>query len=66
MTDAPKHRIYIDHADGGFSVKIDPPSPDQSSDQTFPTYRAARGWAGGVRLSRGGKIIDRTCADAAP
>ena len=66
MAEGPNTHIYIDSATDGFAVTVQPPPSDQSFDQTFPTHRAARGWAGGIRLSRGGTIIDRTYGTDAP
>lgn len=45
----------------GFDVKVVPPVEGESLDAEFPTHRQARGWASGLRMTRGWRIIDRTC-----
>lgn len=45
--------------EAGFWVRLDPPDPAYP-DQWFPTVRAARGAAGGIRLVTGRSKVDRT------
>ncbi|MHA6768095.1 hypothetical protein [Sphingobium ummariense] len=45
----------------GFDVKVIPPVDGEPLDAEFPTHKQARGWASGLRLARGWRIIDRTC-----
>lgn len=66
MAEAVERRIFIDRVEGAFLVTVEPPPEGQSYDDSFPTFRAARGWASGCRLNFGWSIIDRTCADSAP
>ena len=44
----------------GFDVRVKPPVENHDWDREFPTYREARGWAGGLKMSHGWKILDRT------
>ncbi|MFC4593516.1 hypothetical protein [Sphingobium tyrosinilyticum] len=66
MTDRaalPDRIIEITHEpfNSGFDVKVIPPLPDEMLDAEFPAYKQARGWASGLRLTRGWRIVDRTC-----
>lgn len=50
--------VQVTRSDGGlFMVTIDPVHPDYPP-QTFESYKAARGFAGGVRLCTRWPIID--------
>ena len=51
------HIIILRAADAGFSVSIEPPSPEEAG-QTFQSYKQARGYAGGLRLVKGWKLSD--------
>lgn len=42
----------------GFTVETVPPI--DGTDRDFADHRAAYGWASGLRLTHGGKIIDQT------
>lgn len=44
-------------------VIVENAPPGESLDREFATYRDARGWAGGLRLTRGWPIRDE-CGDA--
>ncbi|WP_022684600.1 hypothetical protein [Sphingobium bisphenolivorans] len=44
-----------------FDVKIVPPVPGEVLGAEFPTHKQARGWASGLRLTHGWRIVDRTC-----
>lgn len=45
----------------GFDVKVIPPVEGEPLDAEFLTHKQARGWASGLRLTRGWRIVDRTC-----
>ncbi|MBB5685653.1 hypothetical protein [Sphingobium boeckii] len=62
MNQTSQHSIEIAHEvfGVGFDVRIKPPLADKDWDREFATYREARGWAGGLRMTHGWKIIDRT------
>lgn len=57
---APSPHIRVTPIPGGrFDVEVIPPPAEGASfDQTFPTYKAARGYAGGLRLVTGWPLID--------
>ncbi|CAN5349962.1 hypothetical protein BH10PSE12_BH10PSE12_18910 [soil metagenome] len=57
MTD---RRIILDRLGSGFSVRIDPPLEGEDLNGDFDSYRNARGWAGGVRMTRGWLLMDQT------
>lgn len=44
----------------GFDVRVKPPVEGEHLDAEFQTHRKARGWASGLRLTRGWRIVDRT------
>ncbi len=44
----------------GFDVKVIPPVEGEELDAEFPTHKRARGWASGLRMTRGWRIVDRT------
>lgn len=51
--------IQLSPIDGGFDVEVLPPFAEGASfDQSFPTYKAARGYAGGLRLCLGLPLVD--------
>jgi len=54
-----EHRIIIERADGGYSVEVAPARHGESLDRIRDTYKAARGWAVGLRLTHGWPIDDR-------
>lgn len=62
MTDRPT--IYIRQDGDAFAVTVEPAQPDQDWSRTYSTHREARGWAGGIRLNRGWKLVD-LASDAA-
>jgi len=55
-----QHRIILKRAGDRFAVVIEPPLSGESFDTQRTTYKEARGFAGGVRLSRGWPIDDQT------
>jgi hypothetical protein len=60
-TSEPAHRILIRPEAWGsnIDVVIDPPLPGgESFDRDFPTLREARGYAGGIRMTRGYPVVD--------
>ncbi|KXU29942.1 hypothetical protein A0J57_18140 [Sphingobium sp. 22B] len=56
----PERLIVIMSAPPGFRVQVQPPVEGEDLDADLPDYRRARGWAGGLRMSRGWRVIDRT------
>ena len=61
------HRILIRREAFGsnFDVVIEPPLPDgESFDKDFPTRKAARGYAGGIKMTRGYPIFDLASEEA--
>ena len=59
-----ERRIIISTVPTGFRVEVQPPVEGEELDADFPVYRKARGWAGGLRLTRGWRIHDQTEAQA--
>lgn len=51
--------VHVYARDGLFAVEVEPADPAYPV-QTFATYKAARGTAGGIRMVRGFKLIDHT------
>ena len=47
----------------GFDVRVIPPVDDEHLDAEFPDHKRARGWASGLRMTRGWRIVDRTEVD---
>lgn len=60
MTDGGERIIVITPAPAGFRVEVQPPVDGEDLDADLPDYRKARGWAGGLRMSRGWRIKDLT------
>lgn len=56
----PDHRILINKAGDRYSVTVDPVPAGESFAAGFDTHKAARGFAGGVRMTRGWPIVDLT------
>ena len=56
----PERRIILTALPNGYRVQVIPPVEGEDLDADFPLYRKARGWAGGLRLSRGWRLIDQT------
>lgn len=58
-----EHIIEITYEpfNAGFDVRIVPPVPGEVLGAEFPTHKQARGWASGLRMTRGWRIVDRTC-----
>ncbi|WP_070154097.1 hypothetical protein [Sphingobium phenoxybenzoativorans] len=54
----PDHKIILTSNGSGFTVRIDPPIEGEDLDGDFDSYRNARGWAGGIRMTRGWRIVD--------
>lgn len=52
--------IVIRRLGSGFSVRVEPPFEGEDLDGEFDAYKNARGWAGGIRLTRGIRLIDET------
>lgn len=44
----------------GFDVRVKPPVTGEPLDAEFQSYQQARGWAQGLRTTRGWRIFDRT------
>lgn len=44
----------------GFIVRIVPPVEGEDLAGDFDSYRNARGWAGGLRMTRGWRVVDET------
>lgn len=59
-----ERRIIISALPEGYRVEVQPPIEGEELDADFPVYRKARGWAGGLRLSRGWRVIDQTLEQA--
>jgi hypothetical protein len=51
--------IYIREDGDKFVVSIDPPM-ESEPDKTFDAHKEARGYAGGLRLVKGGTLVDTT------
>jgi len=43
----------------GFDVEVLPPLEGESFDREYPTYQEALGWAGGLRLTHGWRVVDK-------
>ena len=56
----PERRIVISAVTDGFRVEVQPPVEGEDLDADLPDYSKARGWAGGLRLTRGWRIKDLT------
>ncbi|ALR22064.1 hypothetical protein [Sphingobium baderi] len=56
-------RIVITQDADQFRVCVDPAPDGPDLTTTFPTYRSARGHAGGLRLVNRWPIIDQTCGE---
>lgn len=54
------HRIIIRREAFGdrIDVVIEPPLCGESFDKDFPNHREARGYAGGIKMTRGYPIVD--------
>ena len=52
--------IVLERGDVGFRVHVSDPPEGFGFDETFPTYRQARGHAGGMRMVKGWRLDDRT------
>jgi hypothetical protein len=56
---APFRRIELRPQDGGYMVEVLPPFTDGANfDQFHATYKAARGYAGGLRMCMGYPVAD--------
>jgi hypothetical protein len=53
----PKRSIRITHGSDGYVVTVQP-TDDGIEPELLPTHREAKGWASGLRLARGGQIVD--------
>lgn len=51
QSDSPAARTIIMKDRGAYIVRIDPPQPNFERPETFATHKAARGFAGGIRLT---------------
>ena len=51
------HTITIAPDANGFRVTVEPSHPDHPARQ-FTDHREARGWAGGVRMVSGWRLVD--------
>jgi len=61
MADA-RPSIFIRPDGEGYAVSVEPEQPGTNWERAYPTHREARGWAGGIRLSTGWKLVD-LCGD---
>jgi len=61
---ADDRRICIRSLGSGFSVRVEPPLEGEDLNGDFDSHRNARGWASGLRMTRGWRIHDLTEADA--
>lgn len=55
-----ERRIVISTLPDGFRVEVQPPVKGEDLNADLPDYRRARGWAGGLRFTRGWRIHDLT------
>lgn len=55
--------IIITQEGEGFAVRVDPAPEGPDLTGSFPTYRTARGHAGGLRMIHRWPIVDQTCGD---
>lgn len=55
----PSGTVHIRFADGLFVVETEPADRFYPR-QTFAMHRSARGFAGGIRMCRGWRLIDHT------
>jgi len=55
----PDRTYTILRAGSAYFVRIEPPVRGLPDNRTFATYREARGNAMGLRLSYGGRVVDR-------
>jgi hypothetical protein len=61
---APSRQIIVRPDEGGFTVEVLPPSTEgANSDQFHATLKAARGYARGLRMCLGLKVLD-LCGEA--
>lgn len=58
MANAPTIFIAPEAFGLGFDVTVRPVPTGDTLDREFPTYRAARGYAGGLRLVKGWPVVD--------
>lgn len=60
-TAEPERSILLrpDPETGAFAVEVLPPFEGIGHDRTFPVYRQARGYAGGLRMCLGLPVVDR-------
>ena len=54
----PAHSITIASDETGYCVTVEPSHPDHPP-RLFADHREARGWAGGIRMVTGWKLIDQ-------
>lgn len=57
---SPQRLIILTATETGFRVQVQPPVEGEDLDADLPDYRRARGWAGGLRFTRGWRITDLT------
>ncbi|QUT05202.1 hypothetical protein KFK14_19725 [Sphingobium phenoxybenzoativorans] len=60
MASQPDHKVVVRRIGSGFSVRIEPPIEGEDLNGDFDSYKNARGWAGGIRMTRGFRLIDET------
>jgi len=58
MADKHSHLIIVRAVGSAFTVRIEPPIEGEDLNGVFDNYKNARGWAGGIRMTRGFKLID--------
>jgi hypothetical protein len=56
----PARQIILSAIPEGFRVQVQPPVEGEDLNADFPDYRRARGWAGGLRFTRGFRLVDQT------
>jgi hypothetical protein len=56
------HRIIIrgEPFGQGFDVTVEPTLEGQSFDREYPTHKETRGYAGGLHILRGWRIVDES------
>lgn len=62
---SPERKIVLSKDGADFRVAIIPPIEGEVLDARFPAYKQARGWAGGIRMTRGWRMVDTTAEGGA-
>lgn len=61
-----EHRIVLERDGDGFAVRVQPPLDGHDLDRTSESYKDARGWAGGLRLTHCWPIDDHAADEWEP